>query len=101
MDQYWLDDFTTTEDALSVDLSRIDLAHRALDELGVPRTSNGGHLTIFGRIEALRAGKFDPQRLTIPAAPETEHKCPRCGLLAPLEAGVVCTSCAAELARLP
>ena len=46
------------------------IAHASLDELGVPRsTDTGKRLTLFGRIEALRSGQFDPTRLSHPAPP--------------------------------
>lgn len=67
--------------ALSADLQRLALAHRALDELGVPRASDGERLSLFGRIEALRAGKYDPTRLSPPAG-AAAPQCPRCALLA-------------------
>jgi hypothetical protein len=75
----------------------ITLAHAALDELGVPRTSELGRLTLFGRIEALRAGMFDHERLSLPSSPQPLHPCPRCGLLALVELGAVCPSCFADL----
>ena len=53
--------------ALTDDLRRMALAHAALDELGVPRLGEGTQrLSLFGRILALRAGRFDPRRLRIP-----------------------------------
>jgi len=80
------------------DRRALELAHASLDELGVPRTGEGGRLTLFGRIEALRAGKYDPARLSAPApAAAPLHPCPRCGLLALVELGAVCPSCSAEL----
>ncbi len=89
---------------ISIDDRRaLECAHAALDELGVPRASDGGRLTIFGRVEALRAGKFDPGRLSRPTRTATPLlPCPRCGLLAMIELGAVCPSCsAALLAPLP
>ncbi len=76
----------------------LELAHAALDELGVPRTSDKGTLTLFGRIEALRAGRFDADRLSRPQEPQPLRRCPRCGLLTLAELGDVCPSCSAELA---
>ncbi len=76
----------------------VELAHAALDELGVPRASDRGRLTLFGRIEALRAGQFDPSRLSPPrTAPQPLRACPRCGLQAMAELGSVCPSCSADL----
>jgi hypothetical protein len=69
--------------ALTADLRAIALAHGALDEIGVPRESDGRRLTLFGRIEALRAGKFDAAKLTLPAA-AAPLPCPNCALLAAL-----------------
>jgi hypothetical protein len=89
---------------LSIDDRRsLECAHAALDELGVPRANERGRLTIFGRIEALRAGQFDPERLSrSTGAAMPLHPCPRCGLLALVELGAVCPSCsAALLAPLP
>jgi len=89
---------TGDADAPAEDPRALELAHASLDELGVPRTGEGGRLTLFGRIEALRAGKYDPGRLSAPSpAPAALHPCPRCGLLAPVEFGAVCPSCSAEL----
>jgi hypothetical protein len=92
------------ERGLSVDDKRaLECAHAALDELEVPRNSERGRLTIFGRIEALRAGKFNPERLSRSTdAVTTLQPCPRCGLLAMVEFGAVCPSCSvALLAPLP
>lgn len=88
-----------TARGLSVDDQRaLECAHAALDELGVPRASERGRLTIFGRIEALRAGKFNPERLTRSTEPVRPLRpCPRCGLLAMVELGAVCPSCSAAL----
>jgi hypothetical protein len=53
--------------ALTDDLRKMALAHAALDELAVPRFSDSSErLSLFGRIMALRAGRFDPRRLRIP-----------------------------------
>ncbi len=80
----------------------LEFAHTALDELGVPRTSDGRRLTLFGRIEALRAGKLDLSRLAMSSAPATPlHPCPRCGLFALVELGAVCPSCSSELYAAP
>lgn len=69
---------------LGDDLRAMALAHAALDEIGVPRsTDTGQRLTLFGRIEALRAGKYDPERLTVPADARP-RPCPTCGILAAL-----------------
>lgn len=90
---------TTDREALSDDLRVLDFAHSSLDELGVPRTNGAGQrLTLFGRIEALRAGRFDPARLSqrTGAAPAL-NRCPRCGLMVLVELGETCPSCAAEL----
>ncbi|HET6411713.1 MAG TPA: hypothetical protein VFG53_06605 [Anaeromyxobacter sp.] len=85
-------------DAPVEDPRALELAHASLDELGVPRTGEGGRLTLFGRIEALRAGKYDPARISAPTpTPAALHPCPRCGLLALVELGAVCPSCSAEL----
>ncbi len=57
---------STREDpaALAADLRGVALAHAALDELGVPRLDDRqNRLTLLGRLEALRAGRFDPARL--------------------------------------
>ncbi len=57
----------TERSALADDLRAIALAHAALDEIGVPRTNDdGARLTLLGRIEALRAGRFDPATLSPP-----------------------------------
>jgi rubrerythrin len=77
------------------------LAHAALDELGVPRTSERGRLTLFGRIEALRAGQFDQARLSRPRQAQPLRPCPRCGLMALVELGSVCPSCSADLEAPP
>jgi len=77
----------------------LELAHLALDELGVPRTSDVGKLTLFGRILALRAGQFDHERLSLPAVAMPLQPCPRCGLLALVELGAVCPSCSAALSE--
>ncbi len=53
--------------ALTDDLRKLALAHAMLDEMGVPRTGDGGErLSLFGRIVALRAGRFDPRKLRMP-----------------------------------
>jgi rubrerythrin len=76
----------------------IEFAHAALDELGVPRASDRGRLTLFGRIEALRAGRFDQARLSPPRpAPKPLRPCPRCGLQVMAELGEVCPSCSTQL----
>jgi rubrerythrin len=90
---------TTNREALSDDLRVLDFAHSSLDEIGVPRANGDGQrLTLFGRIEALRAGRFDPARLSPRggAAPAM-HRCPRCGLMVLVELGETCPSCSAEL----
>ncbi len=88
----------STESGAGEDPRAIELAHAALDELGVPRSSDRGRLTIFGRIEALRAGRFDQGRLSRPrAAPQPLRPCPRCGLQALGELGGVCPSCSSDL----
>jgi hypothetical protein len=69
--------------ALTADLRAIALAHLSLDEIGVPREIDGRRLNLFGRIEALRAGKFDPDKLTVPTA-AAPFQCASCGLLAGL-----------------
>lgn len=86
-----------TQELQEDDLRGLELAHAALDEIGVPRTSDRGRLTLFGRIEALRAGRFDAARLSRPRAPQPLQPCPRCGLLALIELGAVCPACSAEL----
>jgi hypothetical protein len=70
--------------ALSDDLRMLAFAHASLDELGVPRWNDGRRLTLFGRIEALRAGKYDPERLT--GAEEAPVTCPSCGWTAEIYA---------------
>ncbi len=88
----------STEATTAEDPRAIELAHAALDELGVPRTSDRGRLTLFGRIEALRAGRFDQARLSRPRpSPQPLRPCPRCGLQAMAELGGTCPSCAAQL----
>lgn len=71
----------TERAALTADLRAISFAHAALDEIGVPREVDGRRLSLFGRIEALRAGKFDSTKLALPANPAPLH-CPNCTLLA-------------------
>lgn len=90
---------TTDREALSDDLRVLDFAHSSLDEIGVPRQDGDGkRLTLFGRIEALRAGHFDPGRLATPfSAPPTLNRCPRCGLLVLIALGETCPSCSSEL----
>jgi hypothetical protein len=78
----------------------IALAHAALDELGVPRACEEGRLTLFGRIIALRAGKYDGARLPVPVLeglPPAVYACPRCGVDGPTEFGALCDPCAAAL----
>lgn len=86
-----------TPTAIAESPEALELAHAALDELGVPRRSDRGRLTLFGRIEALRAGMFDAERLSRPRPPQPLYPCPRCGLLALLELGATCPSCSTSL----
>jgi rubrerythrin len=80
--------------ALQDDLRGIDLAHSALDELRVPRTDERGRrYTLLGRIEQLRAGKFDPARISRPTAAPELHRCGACGLYALSQVGDACPSC--------
>ncbi len=59
--------------ALMDDLRKLALSHALLDELGVPRTSDAGEpLSLFGRIVALRTGRFDPRKLRMPRPPPEE-----------------------------
>lgn len=67
--------------ALTADLRAMAFAHAALDEIGVPRANDGRRLSLFGRIEALRAGKYDPARLSAPAS-APPPQCPTCALAA-------------------
>ncbi len=81
------------------DLRGLDLAHAALDELGVPRADErGNRFTLFGRIEALRAGKFDQGRISRPSAASELHRCGGCGLYVLSQAGDACPSCGEPLA---
>ena len=80
------------------DLRGIDLAHSALDELAVPRANDRGQrFTLFGRIEQLRAGKFDPARLTRPTTEPDLRRCGGCGLYVLSQPGDACPSCAKAL----
>ncbi len=80
----------TTED----DLRGLDLAHAALDELGVPSADERGQrYTLFGRIEQLRAGKFDAARISRPTAGPDLRRCEGCGLYVLSQPGDDCPSC--------
>jgi hypothetical protein len=76
------------------DLRGLDLAHAALDELGVPREDEGGRrFTLFGRIEQLRAGKLDRTRLSGPSADPDLRRCGCCGFHALPRPDGACPSC--------
>jgi rubrerythrin len=76
----------------------LELAHVALDELGVPRLDEQGHrYTLFGRIEQLRAGKFDPSRISRPTPSQDLRRCGGCGLYVLSRPGDGCPSCGKKL----
>jgi len=80
------------------DLRGLDLAHAALDELSVPRGDDrGNRYTLFGRIEQMRAGKFDPARITRPTAAPDLRRCGACGLYVLSQPGDACPSCVKAL----
>ena len=89
---------TDTPAGTDEDPRGIALAHAALDGLGVPRSDDRGHrLTLFGRIEQLRAGKCDLSRITRPAAARELRSCAYCGLHVLPQLGGRCPSCGQDL----
>ena len=89
---------TIAQSRTGEDLRGLDLAHTALDELGVPRTDERGkRYTLFGRIEQLRAGKFDPDRITRPTSGPDLKRCDGCGLHVLSLPGDGCPSCGRPL----
>lgn len=89
-----------TPNSTEEDLRGIELAHVALDELGVPRgNEQGQRFTLFGRIELLRAGKCDLSRISRPPVERELRRCPSCGLYALSQPGDDCPSCGKALAE--